>query len=96
MNNLINSPYPQSLEGFKAQVAACDAVDLEKEISGITTDTLLLAGEEDLMIPLRFSEKIHQRISGSKLEVISDCGHMIPIEQSETLVDKILGFLKTL
>lgn len=95
MNNLINSPYPQSLEAFKAQVAACEALDLEKEISNISTDTLILAGIEDLMMPLRFSEFIHQHIVGSKLETISDCGHMLPVEQSETLGNKILGFLET-
>ncbi|MBI2346288.1 MAG: alpha/beta fold hydrolase [Deltaproteobacteria bacterium] len=93
MDQLLQNPYPQSLDHFRGQVAACESFDLERAISEVRTDTLVVAGNEDVLTPLRCSEYLHQNIAGSRLVVMNNCGHMIQHEQPSKLAETILTFL---
>jgi pimeloyl-ACP methyl ester carboxylesterase len=90
---LVNNPYPQSLDGFKAQVEACRTQQLQHRISAIQIPSLIIAGQEDILIPLRCSEYLHNNIPNSKLEIISNCGHLIQVEQPEAFCKSVTTFL---
>ena len=48
-------------------------------------DTTLVAGKEDLLTPTSHSEEIADLIPNSKLIVLPDTGHMLPLERYEQL-----------
>lgn len=94
MRGLLGNPHPQSLAAFKAQVAAC-LTDLRPLLGTITAKTLVIAGADDLLTPVKCSREIHQGISGSRLMILEACGHMIPLECPEALCDAIHNSFET-
>jgi 3-oxoadipate enol-lactonase len=68
-----------------------DQVFDAKLLEGIDAPTLVLAGEEDPVLPAcRF---IHDKISGSQLVVIPDAGHLSNLDQPEAFNRAVLEFL---
>ncbi|UMM08218.1 alpha/beta hydrolase [Gluconobacter frateurii] len=49
----------------------------------------ILAGQQDGIVPLAEIQKIHNLIPGSSLDVLSDCGHQIMLEQP-TIVNHVI------
>jgi len=74
---------------------ACDRFDLMKEVEKVDLPTLILCGEDDLLTPIKYSEFLHSRIKGSKLEVLSNAGHMLMMESPQTFNEKIREFIMT-
>ncbi len=58
--------------------------------------TLLVVGREDTLTPLGPMEEMGRAIRGSRLEIIEGAGHMPPVEQPETFIRVLRGFLDTL
>lgn len=54
---------------------------LDDQLSAIAAPTVILAGDVDQHCPPRAGEIIAQRIAGSRIEVLRDCGHPLPIER---------------
>jgi pimeloyl-ACP methyl ester carboxylesterase len=54
---------------------------LDPELGHIQAPTLIVAGEQDQHCPPRAAEIIAERIAGSRLEVLPDTGHPIPVER---------------
>ncbi len=75
---------------------ACDRFDLLARVQEISAPTLVLCGREDLMTPVKYSEFLQKKISGSKMEVIDGAGHMIMLEKPKELGEAILRFLDAL
>jgi len=62
----------------------------------IVCPVLLVWGENDTTTPLWIAEKMSKTISAkSKLEVIPEVGHMLPITMPEAFVKHTLAFLKS-
>lgn len=55
-----------SVETYLAQLAVIQAHDALRRVGAITAPTLVLAGEEDILIPVRLSRDLHQAIPGSR------------------------------
>ena len=70
--------------------------DRTEDLSRIKVPTLILAGAEDALIPLEESESMARRITGSKLVVIPEAGHMAPVENPQATDAAILEFLQSL
>jgi len=49
----------------------------------IQCPTLVLAGDEDAFIPAEETRSMQQGISGAKLDIIKNAGHLINLEQPE-------------
>jgi len=75
---------------------ACDRFDIINEVEKITLPTLILCGEDDQLTPLKYSQFLQSRINGSKLEVLSNAGHMVMMESPQTFNEKIYGFVEEL
>jgi pimeloyl-ACP methyl ester carboxylesterase len=69
--------------------------DLRDVLPRIGVPTLLLYGEEDVRAPRRVWEPLHSSISGSKLVLVPDVGHMIDIEAAERFNAEVRGFLRS-
>ena len=68
---------------------ACDRFDAMAGLEGITARVLVVAGKEDNITPLKYSEFLHQHIADSELIVLEHAGHLSVLEQPDQ-VNQIL------
>ena len=59
----------------------------------ITGDTLVLVGEREMPGFMAFAQEAAEGITGAKLEVIPDSGHLLPLEAGEEVARLILEHL---
>jgi pimeloyl-ACP methyl ester carboxylesterase len=72
---------------------ACDRFDLMNELEKIDIPTLILCGDEDELTPVKYSQFLHERIKGSKLETLAHAGHMVMMEAPEAFNQKVEEFI---
>jgi pimeloyl-ACP methyl ester carboxylesterase len=66
---------------------------LDDQIAQLTVPTLIVWGEQDAMIPVASAREFQRLIPGSRLEVITECGHLPALEKPAELVRHVLNFL---
>jgi pimeloyl-ACP methyl ester carboxylesterase len=81
---------PQTLHD---DFAACNAFDVSERVNTIQAPTLILVGSDDQMTPLKYSTFLAERIGGSRLQVIPNAGHMLPLEQPAVVTANITNWL---
>jgi 3-oxoadipate enol-lactonase len=74
-NGLAN-PHPQSLTGFLRQSEAVATHDTLDRLAGIRCPTLVSVGEEDILLPPRFSQQLAARVPGARLDLVPGGGHV--------------------
>lgn len=94
VERLVENPYPASLAGFTRQAEACWAHDTVERLPGISCPTLITAGEEDILVPLRLSRILHERIPRAEFRVIPGAGHGYLWERFEAFNEVCLSFLQ--
>ena len=47
----------------------------------INCPTMILSGDKDKMISIEKAKELHQNIVGSRLEIVSEAGHMLSSEE---------------
>lgn len=68
--------------------------DLVAALSEIAVPTMILVGEEDYATPLAMAEAMHERISGSTLEVIPGARHLTPLECPALVAERLLQIVR--
>jgi pimeloyl-ACP methyl ester carboxylesterase len=63
-------------------------------LGGVDTETLLIWGKEDGIIPVNTCQSFQKAIKGSKAHIMDHCGHMPEMEKPEEFVKVVLDFLK--
>ena len=66
---------------------------LSKRIHRIETPTLIVWGKQDGLVPAGYAEEFAKRISGSRVELIDECGHVPQAEQAEKTLALVQDFL---
>ncbi len=90
---LLTNPYPQTMAGFSAQLNVVFNYDLSAKLSGINKECLIVAGDEDLLVPIRYMKFLHESIPRAQWEIIGQgVGHMFHIEEPEQLTKLALNF----
>jgi pimeloyl-ACP methyl ester carboxylesterase len=84
---------PQVLHG---DFLACDRFDVTAAVGNIDVPTLILCGQEDELTPVKYSQFLHDKIRGSRLEIIPNAGHMVMIESPEAFNEKVDQFISDL
>jgi 3-oxoadipate enol-lactonase len=84
----------QDPEGYRGQIAAALAHDTYDRLPGIDCPTLILTGDDDRVIPAVSSDVLHERIPGSRLEVVSGAGHLFFLEQPDESLRLLEDFLR--
>ena len=75
-------------------VRGWDAEHITRDAHLIKQPTLLLWGENDPEIPLADGERLHDEISGSRLVVFLNCGHLPHEEFPEAFIEVVSAFCK--
>jgi len=69
---------------------------IESEIDRIRVPTLILVGDEDVAVPVVHSQRLHERIADSRLEIIPRAGHTSTVEEPTAVNVAITNFLGSL
>jgi 3-oxoadipate enol-lactonase len=97
--------HPALVDARVRQFMACDPVsylhafavfangDLHPRLAQIRVPTLLVAGEFDTAATARMATLMHERIAGSKLEILAGLRHSLPIEAPGRIAALLAGFL---
>src|SRR5271157_554513 len=75
---------------------ACDAFDVMDRLSKLSLPTLIVCGSDDKMTPLHSSEFLRDHIAGACLEVVTNAGHMVMLEQPNIVSDLLVDFLNSI
>ncbi len=69
------------------------AEDLSADLPKIKTETLLIWGERDRAVPLKYGKRIYQLIQNSKLVVLEGTGHFPHIKAPERIAYYVADFV---
>ncbi len=88
----------QQLMGVRPEVLygdflACDHFDTMEEVEKIDLPTLIICGEEDELTSVKYSQYLHSRIKGSRVEVLPKAGHMVMMESAEPFNERVKAFV---
>jgi pimeloyl-ACP methyl ester carboxylesterase len=81
-------------EGFAGQMAAVSLHDTASRLHAITAPTLVIAGDEDELIPPQNSVEIAGRIKQAQITLLPGIGHMFWIEAPEEAEFQIKRFIR--
>jgi pimeloyl-ACP methyl ester carboxylesterase len=87
-------PYFLPPRVYARQVEAVTGHFTEDRLKRITAPTLIVAGEDDLLTPMRFARTLHENIPGAALTVFQGTGHGLVWARAEELNALLLSFLK--
>ncbi len=73
-----------------------DIDDISKLYNTITIPTLLLWGNDDIVVKKSIGKRLHKNLSNSVLKIIPNCGHMPHEERPEETLNLIFSFLKNI
>ena len=77
---------------MKATMRKVIAEDLERYLSYIRAETLIIWGGKDKMVPLSYAYVFEKHIKKSKLAVMPSVGHSPQLEEPEKLIELIAKF----
>jgi pimeloyl-ACP methyl ester carboxylesterase len=75
---------------------ACNAFNMTDQLTRVSAPTLILCGALDKMVPLKISEFLRDNITGAKMDILLNAGHMLMLEQPDETADKLNTFLNTI
>ena len=96
MAPLIKSLTHARIDVLQGDLAACDKLDLTKELSKISLKALVICGAEDKMTPPAYSRQISESIRGAKLCLIKGAGHMVMLERPNEFNEALNKFAATI
>ena len=83
---------PMSLEAYISQLAVIQAHDATDRLGQIRLPTLVLAGEEDILIPVRLSKKLKEAIPGAAWATVPG-GHACLWESPEPFNTTFINYI---
>jgi len=83
-----------SLEAYLAQLAVIQAHDAQARVKAIKAPTLVLAGEEDILIPVRLSKELQRAIPNAQWKTVPG-GHACLWETPDPFNQAFLDFVRS-
>lgn len=68
---------------------------LHDRLGEITAKTLVVWGDQDKLLPLADGHQLVRTLPDATLEIVEGCGHAVPEERPEALVELLHAFLDT-
>ena len=84
-----------TIAAWQAQFDAARKFDANDRLPEIAASTLVLHGGADTVIDVRNAEVLANRISGSRLHVVPERGHLVVWEEAGLLAPIVLDFLRS-
>jgi pimeloyl-ACP methyl ester carboxylesterase len=104
--NCFSADTPQSLLGLSKRYMlevrppvllgdflACNTFDATSQLEKINVPTIIICGAEDKMTPLKLSEALRDGIANSQLHILDHAGHMVMLEQPDTVANLLKQFI---
>jgi 3-oxoadipate enol-lactonase len=79
--------------GYAGCCHAISVLDLTDRIAAIKIPTIAIVGEDDPGTPVAAHRVIHEKIAGSRLEIIPQAAHLANMEQPEAFNRALTSFL---
>jgi pimeloyl-ACP methyl ester carboxylesterase len=79
--------------GLRQQMAMASRRDRRGDLATLRLPTLVATGAVDRIAPPALSREMAERIPAARLEVIADCGHLSPLEQSRRLAALMIDWM---
>lgn len=82
--------------GIIGQIKAMAGIseEVHEELRGVSVDTLVIVGSQDILTPVADSEEIAHRITGARLQVISGAAHGAVVTDANVFNRAVASFLK--
>jgi len=93
---LAKQDLPFSLAGYQKQYEALNHFDSSSWANKISAPTLIIGGEDDLIVLPRLIHQLAKCIPHAKTHMFADVGHLPSIEVPEAFVDLVRHFLLNL
>jgi len=90
---IAQAPADAIADGLKAMMTRPDST---ATLATIDVPTLIVVGEEDIPTPVAESRAMHERIPGSRMEVIAHAGHLSNLERPAAFNHVLTEFLVAL
>ncbi len=84
----------QPEHAFAAQQAAIQGFDCSAKLKKIQAPTLLLAGEDDQLIPAENARRMAEHIPDSQVKILPQAGHLMHMEHMEEFNQSLHGFFQ--
>lgn len=81
---------PQGLVHAATLIGNHDSLD---KLGEITAPMLIMVGEKDTATPLSYSQAIANRVTGARLEIVPNAGHLSNLENPEFVTAELEKFL---
>ena len=78
---------------FNQQQAMLARPDSQADLRMVSVPTLIACGREDPVTPLAEHERMRDCVSGARLEVFEQCGHLSTIEQPNVVTSVLTSWL---
>jgi pimeloyl-ACP methyl ester carboxylesterase len=82
----------QPVSAYLAQLESIRTHDTRARLAGLTTPTLTLAGERDILIPVELSRRLHEALPNSTFALVPG-GHCCLWEEPEPFARAIVDFV---
>jgi pimeloyl-ACP methyl ester carboxylesterase len=79
-------------ERLYAQTWLAPDYDVLARLRKLNVSTLVIHGDQDF-VPLDCARSVAQAVSGSRLVVLSDCGHFAHVERPDEVLNAIVAFV---
>ena len=87
------SKYPPSSAGYVMQIMGGSTWTSRPFLHRLKTETLVISGDDDPLIPVCNAEYLASRIPGSRLEIVENAGHLMLCDDAHHLADRIRRFI---
>ncbi|GAB3143029.1 alpha/beta fold hydrolase [Microbispora hainanensis] len=81
------------VEAYLSQLNVIQTHDTTERLAQLTAPTLVLAGEEDILIPVRLSRRLHEAVPGSRWATVPG-GHACLWETPEPFNTTLIDFVR--
>ena len=87
----------ESVEGIVGALEAMKArADSTPLLASIDVPTLVIVGDEDVITPVKEARAMHEKIAGSRLEIIPEAGHLSSMERPAAFNAALSDFVGSL
>jgi 3-oxoadipate enol-lactonase len=90
---IAQAPVEGIVGALEAMMLRADSTAL---LSTIDVPTLIVVGDEDALTPVKEARAMHERIAGSRMEIISQAGHLASLERPAAFNHLLTEFLVAL
>ena len=91
---MIDKPYPITSQGYQNQAHACLGHNTDGALNQIKTPTLVLAGEEDILVLPEVSKQMAVAMPNAIFKTIARTAHLAQVEKPREFTQVIRDFLR--